>query len=162
MDRGNSGELAVQGHQIQEQVDRTTLFQSPADLSVTGNATTEPLNRASRSIVFNPPSGGRIAQVETYVDHDNANYGSVVVFAYLSFNGEIVSKLKWRLKSDTAEDFPFPYPPHEGYGMAYVTLPESGPAVFTLTIVRGGFTTSTTTETLTNIRMYVTPAQKTM
>lgn len=156
------GQLSVQGGQIQEQLHRTTLMSTPGDLSVTGNRTIEPFPRASRVFSFANPGGARIAQVEIYANYSNSNFGNVSLFAYLSFEGSIISKLVWRGVSDSVDSSVAMSGPLEAFGLAYVTLPSSAPATFTLTTVRVGFTSTTTTETLTNIRSYLTPFQKTV
>lgn len=81
------------------------------------------------------------------------------MFAYLSYGGKIVSKLKWWQDTD-AVDTLLLSPPLRGHGIGFVTLPDSGAATFTLTLVRVGFTSATTTETLTNIELAVTPFQR--
>lgn len=160
-ERFTGGQLAVQANQIQEQVDRSTILVTLADLSVSGNATAEPYPRATRSISVPNPGGSRVAQVEIYAEHDNPNSNAATAYSYLSYEGKIISKLVWRqLTDDVFLNFTTSYP-EEGFGMAYVTLPDSGPAEFELTLIRVGFTSTVTTQTLSNIRLYVTPYQKT-
>ena len=156
------GQLAVLSNQVDEQFNRTTLAEFPANLSATGNATIEPFPRANRTITFNPPGGARIAQVEIYVNHSNTNFGVANVFAYLSYAGGIISKLRWTRDTDAVDAISADPAPQVGSGLAFVALPETGPATFTLTLVRVGFTGTTTTETLTNIRAYLTPYQSTI
>lgn len=154
--RFNSGWLAVTSEQVSEQIARSTVRTVAADLSVTGSATIEPYPRSVRSIPVTVP-GGRISQVEIYVRHDNANYGNVAVNAYLSYNGSIVSKLFW--EQDSNNVLPGASP-QVGKGITNVVTDPSGVSTFSLTLIRVGFTSATTTETLTGIELFVTPSQR--
>lgn len=156
--RFTGGQLSVFGGQVDEQLARTTLLASPADLSVTGNATSEPFPRASRSVSFPNPGGARAAQLEVYVHHDYS--ASATVYVYVTYQGGIVSKLMWMQETDEA-GFTFENP-RRGYGLANISLPASGPVDFDITLVRVGFTSATTTETLSDIRVYLTPFQATI
>lgn len=160
--RFTGGQLAVQGAQITEQFNRTTLRVRAADLSVTGNATIEPFPRASRSVVFNPPDGARVAQVEVYAKWSGSPTATVNMYAYLSYAGNIVSRLDTTFDTNQVQDTGVVTQPRLFSGFANVILPKSGNAVFTLTIVRGAFTSSTTTETFTDIDVFLTPFQKTV
>lgn len=153
------GQLSVIASQIDEQVARTTLRSFSSAVSVTGSGTSEPFPRSTQDFSFTVPSGGREAQVEVYAKNANPNWGDVAVFAYLSFQGRIISKLGRMF--DTDEVLVISGAPEILYGLANVRLPESGTAVFTLTLVRVGYTAASSTETLTDVEVFVTPAQST-
>lgn len=160
--RFTGGQLAVQGVQVAEQFARSTLLARPADLSVTGNATVEPFPRALRSIVFNPPAGARVAQVEVYADWVSGDPGNVNIYAYLSYEGKIISRMDSTFASGVVPTLSVATEPRRYAAFATVILPEAGTANFTLTMIRTGFTSTSTTETFTRIEAYLTPFQKTV
>lgn len=84
------------------------------------------------------------------------------MYAYLSYRGDIISRLDTTFDTDQVQDIGVVTQPRHFSGFANVVLPQSGNAVFTLTIVRGAFTSGTTTETFTDIDVFLTPFQKTV
>lgn len=167
---GNSGrflggQMAVQGAQIEEQLARTTLVERPANLSVTGNAQVEPFPRAYRQVTFNPPGGARIAQIEVYANHSYSNPGDpAALFAALMYQGQIVERLPRRIISEELRPLVLESlgTPAQFRGLTYVTLPDTGPATFDILLVRRGFTSTPSTETLTDIEVFLTPFERTI
>lgn len=153
------GQLSVLSDQITEQTARTTLRKYESSVSVTGSGTSEPFPRATQDFVFPVPDGARAAQVEVYARNDNPQWGDVAVYAYLSYQGAIISKLGRMF--DTDDVLVVSGAPETLYGLANVILPSTGSAVFTLTLVRVGYTSASSTETLKNVEVFVTPSQTT-
>lgn len=155
--RFTGGQISSVAVRLDELYLRRSLRQPIADLSVTGAGTGEPYPRATSNFSFVVPPGGRVARVEIYCKNTRSTNANV--FAYLSYGGVIISRLTWDADMDAVQDFS--NTDYIGSGLAYVVLPESGVAEFSLTIVRVGFVAGSGTETLTDIEVYLTPSQPT-
>ena len=158
--RFTGGQLAVFSDQVSEQLDRSTVRIDGGIFSVTGSGKVEPFPRATKVLPFTAPSGGRNAQVEFYGTYTLSAPGDVGLYGYLSYEGSILTKFS--NSQITTDGRPsFTSDPWMFKGLANVRLPDSGAGSFSLTLIRVGFTGATSTETLTDISIYVTPFQKT-
>lgn len=155
--RFTGGQTSSVATRLDELYLRRTIRQSLPNLSVTGAGTIEPYPRATQNFSFSAPSGGRVARFEIYCKNDRSTNANV--FAYVSYEGNIISRLTWEADMDAVQDFS--NTKYNGSGLAYVVLPESGVSNFSLTIVRVGFVAGSGTETLTDIEAYLTPYQST-
>lgn len=164
LNRASAGQLGVVGRQLDElerqQLEieanvaelqaRSTHFDSPANLSVTGNATTAPFPSATRNFSFPAPTGGRRAAVLTF-SWDYTNSGSSTVSAYADIRQG--STIIWQ--SPQGQSVPWGASAPPGWspgasGLASVRVPAGG-STFSLRIHRVGFQTTTTTLSATNI-----------
>jgi len=157
--RFTGGQISVFSSQVSEQVDRNTIRITAPDLSVTGSGTLEPFPRATMVMPFSAPGGSRNAQIEIYAKYTLSAPGDVGLYAYLTYEGHIVSKL--RNSQITNDGNPFFTPePWMFKGLTNVRLPEDGSGSFSLTVIRVGFTGDVSTETLTGLELYITPFQR--
>lgn len=155
------GQLAVTSTRLDNMRAMTTRSDYLGSISATGNATSEPYPRnAAQAVFLLDGIGGRAARVEVYGFYQPTTPGDQTISAYLSYQGRIISYLE-----SIPLTFSGPFnitDQSRRRGMANIVLPpESDYAVtFDVVVVRVGFTSTVTTETLGDVQVYLTPYQR--
>lgn len=150
--RSLSGQLAVLSERVRDLGTRATLQATAADVSVTGNNSSYPT--ASRNLVFPAPEISGIAQVEIYAQWNRTGaFGAVTTFANVNYGGVAVGRLDGSPYGSSIS----------GWGnnfrfrvLLQVPVQAGEAPTFVIRWGRAGFTSTTTTETLSNIHGYLT------
>lgn len=135
--------------QVTELQNRKTVTASPANLSVSGNATTPPLPVATRTFTLPAPNVGRAALITISANFSNSNNSHTArAFVELLYGSSVIAR--W----DGAVPNSLSAPPGWAETMTLsraLTIPSGSNPGFSLRLTRLGFTSTATTITMSNI-----------
>lgn len=154
--RTQAGQFGVLSRQIEElngQVTeltaRRTMSVTPADLSVTGNATITPLPSATRTFDFPAPDDSRAGVLLVSATFTNSNNTQTArAFVEILFQSQVI--LRWDGAVPNNASAPAGWTESMSVARS-ITIPSGTAPVFTIRVSRLGFTTTTTTITMNNI-----------
>lgn len=153
-DRANSGQLAVLSAAITELQERRSYSTTPADLSVTGTATTAPFPNATRAFTLPAPEGSRVAMVGFSAELANTggNTNPVNAFVELLYGSTVVARTDGGVPR--AASAPAGWYPTVNF-FTFLNIPSGSDPSFSVRLTRVGFTSASTTLSLQNMTAYV-------
>ena len=166
--RTNAGQLAIIGRQLdtlatqQESLSNTVLdlsnrrsyLTNPANLSVSGNATTAPFPTATRNFTLTAPNVQRAASIGFTATMSNTGgvANSVSAFVELLYGSTVLSNTQISVPRPTSA------PPSWVDSVnfySFATIPPGSDPEFSVRITRVGFTSTSTTLTIRDMTAFI-------